>query len=106
MKTLMRRAAATGVTMGSLLKVSVSFATTVRVENVHPLQSGLLRLKNPSERPPGLPRDRVSVIWPRFVLETLYKHVILAGVIAPLLALKISIACDPHARTYMDLALP
>jgi hypothetical protein len=105
MKTLMRRAAATGVPMGSLLKVLVSFATTVRLENVHPLQSGLLRLKNPSERRPGLPRERVWVFWPRFVLETLYKHVILAGVIARLLALKISIACDPHARTYMDRAL-
>jgi hypothetical protein len=105
MKTLMRRAAATGVPMGSLLKVLVSFATTVRLENVHPLQSGLLRLKNPSERRPGLPRERVWVFWPRFVLETLYKHVILAGVIARLLALKVSIACDPHARAYMDLAL-
>jgi hypothetical protein len=45
------------------------------------------------------------VFWPRFVLETLYKHVILAGVIARLLALKVSIACDPHARAYMDRAL-
>jgi hypothetical protein len=105
MKTLMRRAATTGVPMGSLLKVLVSFATTVRLENVHPLQSGILRLKNPSERRPGLPRERVWVFWPRFVWETLYKHVILAGVIARLLALKISIACDPHARAYMDRAL-
>jgi hypothetical protein len=105
MKTLMRRAAATGVPMGSLLKVLVSFATMVRLENVHPLQSGVLRLKHPSERRPGLPRERVWVFWPRFVWETLYKHVILAGVIARLLALKISIACDPHARAYMDQAL-
>jgi hypothetical protein len=105
MKTLMRRAAATGVPMGSLLKVLVSFATMVRLENVHPLQSGVLRLKHPSERRPGLPRERVWVFWPRFVWETLYKHVILAGVIARLLALKISIACDPHARAYMDRAL-
>jgi hypothetical protein len=77
----------------------------VRLENVHPLQSGVLRLKHPSERRPGLPRERVWVFWPRFVWETLYKHVILAGVIARLLALKISIACDPNARAYMDRAL-
>ena len=37
MKTLLRRAAATGVPMGSLVKVLVTFATTVRLENVHPL---------------------------------------------------------------------
>ena len=37
MRTLLRRAAATGVSMGSLIKVFASFATTVRLENVHPL---------------------------------------------------------------------
>jgi Radical SAM superfamily len=105
MKTLLRRAAATGVPMGSLLKLLVSFATMVRLENVHPLQSGVLRLKHPSERRPGLPRERVWVFWPRFVWETLSKHVILAGVIAGLFVSKISIACDPHARAYMDRAL-
>src|SRR3989440_8012089 len=105
MKTLLRRAAATGVPMGSLLKLLVSFATMVRLENVHPLQSGVLRLKHPSERRPGLPRERVWVFWPRFVCETLYKHVVLAGVIARLLVSRISIAFDPHARAYVDRAL-
>ena len=45
MKTLLRRAVATGVPMGSLVKVLVTFATTVRLENVHPLQSGILRVQ-------------------------------------------------------------
>lgn len=53
-KTLLRRAVATGVPLASLVKVLVSFATTVPLENVHPLQSGLLRLKHPSELRPGL----------------------------------------------------
>jgi len=105
MKTLLRRAAATGVPMGSLLKLLVSFATMVRLENVHPLQNGVLRLKHPSERRPGLPRERVWVFWPRFVWETLYKHFVLAGVIARLLVSRTSIAFDPHARAYMDRAL-
>src|SRR5258708_20595033 len=105
LKELRRRADAPGRPMVSLLKLLVSFATMVRLENVHPLQSGVLRLKHPSERRPGLPRERVWVFWPRFVWETLYKHVILAGVIARLFVSKISIACDPHARAYMDPAL-
>ena len=37
--------------------------------------------------------------------ETLYKHVILAGVIAGLFVSKIAIECDPHAPDYMDPAL-
>jgi radical SAM superfamily enzyme YgiQ (UPF0313 family) len=105
MKTLLRRAAATGLSMHSLLKLLVIFATTVRLENVHPLQWGVLRMKHPSERRRGLPRERAWIFWPRFAWETLYKHVILAGVISRLLVLKITIARDPRARTYMDRAL-
>ena len=105
MKTLMRRAAATGLSMVSLLKLLVVFATTVRLENVHPLQSGLFRLKHPPERRPGLPRERIWVFWPRFAWQTLYKHLILASVITRLLILKIFIARDPNALAYMDLAL-
>src|SRR3974390_609555 len=55
MKTLLRRMAATGGPMGSLVKVLVAFSTTVRLEHVHPLQAGGLRLRHPSERRPGLP---------------------------------------------------
>jgi radical SAM superfamily enzyme len=105
MKTLLRRAAATGVPMGSLVKVLVAFATTVRLENVHPLQSGILRLKHLSERCPGLPRESAWAFWPRFVWETLVKHAILAGTIAQLLLLKMAIARDPAARIYTDQAL-
>ncbi len=57
MKTLMRRAAATKVPMGSLAKVLVNFSMMVHLENLHPLQAGLFRLKHPSERRPGLARE-------------------------------------------------
>ena len=105
MKTLLRRAAATGVPMGSLVKVLVTFATTVRLENVHPLQGGILRLKHPSERRPGLPRENPWIFWPRFAWETLSKHAIFAGAIVRLLLTAIAISRDPGARNYMDQAL-
>ena len=105
LKTLMRRAAATGVPMGSLLKVLVSFATTVRLENVHPLQSGILRLKHRSERRPGMPREGVFWFWTRFAWDTLYKHTVLVALIARLLLWKTAIAWDPAAPRYTDQAL-
>ncbi len=105
MKTLLRRTAATGGPMGSLVKLLLTFSTTDRLEKVHPLQSGILRLKHPSERRPGLPRESPWVFWPRFVWETLYKHAILAGLIGRLLVWKTAIARDPDARGYMDQAL-
>ncbi len=105
MKTLLRRMAASGGPMGSLVKVLVAFATTVRLENVHPLQAGMLRLKHPSERRPGSPRENPWLFWSGFVLESLYKHAVLIATIGRLLLIKAAIARDPHSRIYMDQAL-
>jgi radical SAM superfamily enzyme YgiQ (UPF0313 family) len=105
MKTLLRRAAATGVPMGSLVKVLVTFATTVRLENVHPLQSGILRSKRPSERRPGLPRENPWIFWSRYAWETLCKHAIFAGATVRLLLTAIAISRNPGARKYLDQAL-
>ena len=105
MKTLLRRAAATGVPIGSLIKVLVAFASMVPLENVHPLQSGILRLKHPSERRPGLPRESAWTFWPRFIWSTFIKHAILTGTIARLLLVRAAIARDPRAHAYMDQAL-
>src|SRR5712692_4376278 len=105
MRTLLRRMAATDGPMASLVKVLVAFATTVRLENVHPLQAGLLRLKHPSERRPGSPRENPWIFWSGFLWETLYKHAVLVVTIGRLLLMKAAVARDPDARTYMDQAL-
>jgi hypothetical protein len=105
MTTLLRRAVATGVPVNSLIKMLVSFATTVRLEKVHPLQGGILRLKTRSERRPGMPREHAFVFWPRYAWETLSKYAVIASTIVRLVGLKIAIMCDPTARNYMDTAL-
>jgi radical SAM superfamily enzyme YgiQ (UPF0313 family) len=105
MKTLLRRMAATGGPMGSLVKILVAFATAVRLENVHPLQAGLFRLRHPSERRPGLPRENALIFWARFVSETIGKNAIFAATIGRLLLMKIEIERDANARTYLDQAL-
>jgi hypothetical protein len=105
MKTLLRRAAATGVPMVSLVKVLVAFATTVRLENVHPLQAGLLRLKRPSERRPGLPAESAWLFWPRFVWQTVYKQAIFVGTIGRLLVWNMMIGRDRNRLLYTDQAL-
>jgi hypothetical protein len=105
MKTLLRRAVVTGVPVVRLAKVLGAFATTVRLENVHPLQGGILRLKHPSERRPGLSREKPWRFWPRFAWELLAKHVVLAGTIARLAIWGIAISQRPGARDYVDQAL-
>ena len=105
MQILLRRAAATGVPLHSLVKLLVNFATTVRLEDVHPLQGGILRLKRPSERRPGLPRESPWTFWPRVGWETLCKQAVIVGTVARLLALQFIVARGPAARSYMDQAL-
>ena len=82
MKTLLRRAAATGVSLKSLIKLLVTFSSTVRLECVHPLQSGIVRMRHPSERRPGRSAESSFVFWPRLIWTTLKVHVRLARLIA------------------------
>jgi hypothetical protein len=98
-------AEATGVPIGNLAKYLLTFSTTNRLEKVHPLQGGILRLKHPSERRPGWPRENPWLFWPRFTWETLVKHAILAGAIGRLLMWQTVITYSPGARSYMDPAL-
>jgi hypothetical protein len=105
MKTLIRRAVATGVPVASLVKVLVAFATTVRLENVHPLQGGLVRLKRPSERRPEMAREHPMLFWPRFAAETAGKHLRLGWAILRLTAAALWITRDPATRRYRDRAL-
>jgi hypothetical protein len=83
----------------------VTFATTAQLENVHPLEGGIFRLKHPSERRAGLPRERAFIFWPRFVWDTISKHAVIVATIARLLVLKFVITRDPAARVYKDTAL-
>ena len=105
MKTLIRRTAATGGPLGSLVKLLLTFSTTDCIEKVHPLQSGIVRLKRRSERRPGWPRQNLAVFWLRFAWETLAKQTSLARAMARLLVWKMMIARSPDARSYMDQSL-
>jgi len=105
MVTLLRRAAATGVWMTSVVKLLITFSTAVRVENVHPLQSGILRLIHPSERRYGLPRESAWLLYPRHLGQTLVKVVKTAWTVLWVLSAKRRILRDPDYRNYTDLAL-
>jgi radical SAM superfamily enzyme YgiQ (UPF0313 family) len=105
MTTLLRRAAATGVPMKSLVKLLVTFSSTVRLENVHPLQGGLVRLRHPSERRPTRAPESTLAFWPRLAWDTVRVHASHIRLIVRLVLEMRAIARDPRARDYMDQAL-
>jgi hypothetical protein len=105
MKTLLRRAAATGMPVNSVLKLLVRFSTSVAIEGCHPLQSGLFRGKHPSERRPGLPAVNPMLFWSGYALETVWKTVAMLGVIGRMMMWKWAIERQSDAGRYMDQAL-
>jgi radical SAM superfamily enzyme YgiQ (UPF0313 family) len=105
MKTLLRRGAATGIPLGSLMRLMARFAYTNELEGIHPLQSGILRLKHRAERRPGLPREAPLPFWMRYAWQTVRKHAIALARVIRLMLWTWSIARDPDARSYTDLSL-
>jgi len=105
MRTLLRRAYAAGLPMGSLVKMLLTFSTMVPVERVHPLQSGLLRMKHPTEKRAGLKRQNPVAFWLVFGWEMVRKHVQIARSLASLLLMVRAVRRDPAAASYMDVAL-
>ena len=105
MKTLMRRAAATNISLGKMVNMLVSFWSLSLVEQTHPLEGGYGRIKVRTERRPGLeivPRWR---FWPAQIAGTIGRSGRIATMLARLLFLRWQLKRDPDAVNYRDLAL-
>ncbi len=105
METILRRARATGIKIFGLFKIMLLFSLAFRVEKVHPLQSGVVRLSHPDERRPGLPRESMLTFYPRFALHTVAKIGRLVPEFFKLWAIYRRVANDPKGLDYTDLAL-
>jgi radical SAM superfamily enzyme YgiQ (UPF0313 family) len=104
-ETLLRRGAASGVPLFSLIKALVPFIHMVPVENIHPLQAGVFRRKHRSERRHGLPRESFWAFYSTHIANTIMNNLKLARTVFWILRLKRRIESDPHCRSYMDTAL-
>jgi radical SAM superfamily enzyme YgiQ (UPF0313 family) len=105
MRTLLKRAHVTGLPTMSLLKLLLTFSQSLPFERVLPLQGGILRMKHPSERRPGLKPPNKLLFWPAFAWETIVKHVLIARHLISLLRMLRAIRRDPAAAIYTDTAL-
>ncbi|HTP91019.1 MAG TPA: radical SAM protein [Xanthobacteraceae bacterium] len=104
-ETLLRRGAASGVSLLSLVKALVPFIHNVPVENIHPLQAGLFRRKHRSERRYGLPRESLWAFYSSHIANTIVNNWKLAGTVFWILRLKRRIERDPRHLSYTDVAL-
>jgi hypothetical protein len=105
MVVLLRRAAATGVKVSSLVKLLYQFSTMPVLEDVHPLQSGVFRLRHPDELRPGLPRENPVLFRVRLAADLVRKTWSALGTLAHLSIAGIRITRDPRHLEYTDAAL-
>src|SRR5262249_7732248 len=105
MRTILRRAAASGMGMHRLAAVLFFFSSYLAVENVHPLQGGIFRLKYRRDRRPSFPVESALVFYPRYVREIVAKHVRLAHRWFTIDFMRRGILRDLAYRSYTDQAL-
>jgi hypothetical protein len=105
METVMRRAAARGISPGKMMFLLVWFQGCVTIEKIHPLEGGYLRRKVRTDRRPGLPIESPLIFYPRYVFGLIAKHLAIARMVWRMGAVRRSIKRDPQARNYTDLAL-
>jgi hypothetical protein len=73
--TVLRRGVATGMSVSRLKSELFFFSASIPIENMHPLQAGAFRLKYRRDRRPGFPIEPSWKFYPRYIMETISKHV-------------------------------
>ncbi len=104
-ETVMRRAAATGSNVGKIKTYALYFKGYHPIEHVHPLEGGVLRLKDRHERRPHLPVEPAWLFYPCYFAQTFVKAVRWATLAIRLEWLARKVKSDPQRLKYMDQAL-
>ncbi len=105
LECIMRRAGATGINLSSLAGTLLHFSQFTGVENVHPLQGGLFRLKFRRDRRPTLAIETPWIFYPKYFWDTAGKFARILRAARHVYGLAKAIKADPQRRSYMDQAL-
>ena len=105
METVLRRLIAKKGAANNAIMLMTWFMTAIHLEKVHPLESGVFRLKFRRDRRLGLPIESAWTFYPKYWVESVIKIVKLATLYARLHRLYKRIKKDPRRFKYMDLAL-
>ena len=105
LERIMRRAGVTNINLSSLAGTLLHFSQFTAMENVHPLQGGIFRLKFRRDRRPTFAIEPVWIFYPRYLRDMAGKLVRVARAARHLYGLAKTIKADPRKKAYMDQAL-
>jgi radical SAM superfamily enzyme YgiQ (UPF0313 family) len=104
-ETVLRRLVAKKGRASNAIVLMMWFMSAIHLEGVHPLESGVFRLKFRTDRRPGLPIEPIWKFYPRYWLESAVKLGRLAFLYARVRRIYARIKKDPNRMKYMDVAL-
>jgi hypothetical protein len=105
METILRRGAATNCSMSRLVSFVFLFCSSVPLENVHPLQGGLLRRKYRRDRRPGMPIEPIWSFYPKYTWDFVRKYSRALRLLLRLHVTNRRLQKHPNRYTYTDLAM-
>lgn len=104
-EAILRRARASGISVGNTLFLCLWFYGCVTLEKLHPLEGGWWRKKVRTDRRPGLPIENPVTFHLRYWAEQVSKHWTMLQLVRRYGRLRRQIKADPAARAYSDLSL-
>jgi len=104
-ETILRRLVAKKGRAANAIVLMMWFMSAIHLEGVHPLESGVFRLKVRRDRRPGMPREPVWKFYPRYWTESVVKLARLAILYGRIRRIYKGIKEDPNRYNYMDVAL-
>jgi len=104
-ETILKRARASGISVGNVLFLTLWFYGCVTLEKIHPLEGGWWRKKVRTDRRPGFPIETPLVFYPKYWGEQVWKHWKIAGMLLRYWPIRRRIKADPSAKSYTDLSL-
>ncbi|MEY2551381.1 MAG: hypothetical protein QOG12_1525 [Verrucomicrobiota bacterium] len=104
-ETILRRLVAKGGRAANAIVLMMWFMSAIHLEGVHPLESGVFRLKFRRDRRPGLPLEPIWIFYPRYWFESVFKLTRLAILYGRIRRIYKRIKEDPKRFEYMDVAL-
>jgi hypothetical protein len=105
LETILRRAGATGASLGPLPGTLLHFSMFTKWENVHPLQGGIFRFKYRRDRRPGLAREPGWTFYPKQLWDIARKLNAAARTALYLYGVQKRVKNDSLRRSYIDAAL-
>lgn len=104
-ETILRRLVAKKGRASNAIVLMMWFMSAIHLEGVHPLESGVFRLKYRRDRRPGLPLESPLIFYPRYWIESALKLGRLAFLYGRIRRIYARIKKDPNRMKYMDVAL-